>query len=77
MKTNAYKVTVKIKELNGLAGSSSKNDVIYDIQAHSAMDAHKQIHDKIDWRLQEVDRIEYVNNKTVVYTLEDGFLEDA
>ena len=77
MKTNAYKVTVKIKELEGLEGSSSKNDVVYDIQAHSAMDAHKQIHDKIDWRLQEVDRIEYVKDHTIVYTLEEGFLEEA
>jgi len=76
MKTNMYKVVVKLKELEDLQGTTN-NTKYYNTQAYSAMDAHKQIHDKIDWRLQEISVIECAHDNSVVYTLEEGFLGEG
>jgi|DEB0MinimDraft_10_1074344.scaffolds.fasta_scaffold26388_5 hypothetical protein len=72
---NTYKVVVSVKETNSFTGS----DNVIDIDAYTPMDAHKKVQDEIDWRLQEISEIYIVPESTedkLVYTLQDGFMED-
>lgn len=72
---NTYKVVVSVKETNSFTGS----DNVIDIDAYTPMDAHKKVQDAIDWRLQEISEIYIVPESTedkLVYTLQDGFMED-
>ena len=76
MKTNAYKVVVSIKDAETMIAGS---DNIIDIDAFTAMDAHREVQDKIDWRLQEIKEVFLVNDNSdgqLVYSLKDGFIED-
>ena len=76
MKTNAYKVVVSIKDAETMITGS---DNIIDIDAFTAMDAHREVQDKIDWRLQEIKEVFLVNDNSdgeLVYSLKDGFIED-
>lgn len=76
MKTNAYKVVVSIKDTENMTGS----DDVIDIEAFTAMEAHKEIQDKIDWRLQEITEVFLCKDNNsdgeLVYSLKDGFIED-
>tara|TARA_B100002019_G_C21265157_1_gene599004 strand:+ start:780 stop:1013 length:234 start_codon:yes stop_codon:yes gene_type:complete len=77
MKTNAYKVVVSIKDTETM---NSSDDVV-NIDAFTAMDAHREVQDKIDWRLQEITEVFLVKDKVdnggqLVYSIEDGFIEE-
>tara|TARA_B100000214_G_scaffold365818_1_gene334030 strand:+ start:242 stop:475 length:234 start_codon:yes stop_codon:yes gene_type:complete len=77
MKTNAYKVVVSIKDTETMNSS----DDIVDIDAFTAMDAHREVQDKIDWRLQEITEVFLVKDKIdkggqLVYSIADGFIEE-
>ena len=77
MKTNAYKVVVSIKDTETM---NSSDDVV-NIDAFTAMEAHREVQDKIDWRLQEITEVFLVKDKVdnggmLVYSIEDGFIEE-
>lgn len=78
MKTNAYKVVVSVKNIaTNLTGSKN----IVNVDAFTAMDAHREVQDSIDWQLQEITDIYLINDskgkdEELVYSLSDGFIED-
>jgi len=77
MKTNAYKVIVCVKDLDTMTKTTEQ---VIDVDAFTAMDAHKEVQDNIDWRLQEITEVILVQDKNdengeLVYTLETGFAE--
>ena len=77
MKTNAYKVIVCVKDIDTMTKTTEQ---VIDVDAFSAMDAHKEVQDNIDWRLQEITEVILVQDKNyengqLVYTLETGFAE--
>jgi hypothetical protein len=53
---------------------------VIDVDAFTAMDAHKEVQDNINWRLQEITEVILVQDKNdengqLVYSLETGFAE--
>jgi len=77
MKTNAYKVIVCVKDLDTMTKTTEQ---VIDVDAFTAMDAHKEVQDNINWRLQEITEVILVQDKNdengkLVYTLETGFAE--
>ena len=77
MKTNAYKVIVCVKDIDTMTKTTEQ---VIDVDAFTAMDAHREIQDKIDWRLQEITEVILVEDKNdengqLVYSLETGFAE--
>ena len=77
MKTNAYKVIVCVKDIDTMTKTTEQ---VIDVDAFTAMDAHKEVQDNIDWRLQEITEVILVQDKNdengqLVYTLETGFAE--
>jgi len=77
MKTNAYKVIVCVKDLDTMTKTTEQ---VIDVDAFTAMDAHKEVQDNINWRLQEITEVILVQDKNdengqLVYSLETGFAE--
>jgi len=76
MKTNAYKVVVSVKDAETMITGS---DDIIDVSAFTAMDAHREVQEKIDWRLQEIKEVFLCTKSSsegeLVYSLKDGFIE--
>jgi len=77
MKTNAYKVIVCVKDLDTMTKTTEQ---VIDVDAFTAMDAHKEVQDNINWRLQEITEVILVQDKNdengqLVYSLEIGFAE--
>ena len=77
MKTNAYKVIVCVKDLDTMTKTTEQ---VIDVDAFTAMDAHKEVQDNINWRLQEITEVILVQDKNdengqQVYSLETGFAE--
>jgi len=77
MKTNAYKVIVCVKDIDTMTKTTER---VIDVDAFTAMDAHKEVQDNIDWRLQEITSVILVEDKNdengqQVYSLETGFAE--
>jgi ElaB/YqjD/DUF883 family membrane-anchored ribosome-binding protein len=77
MKTNAYKVIVCVKDIDTMAKTTEQ---VIDVDAFTAMDAHKEVQDNINWRLQEITEVILVQDKNdengqQVYSLETGFAE--
>ena len=77
MKTNAYKVIVCVKDIDTMAKTTEQ---VIDVDAFTAMDAHKEVQDNINWRLQEITEVILVQDKNdengqQIYSLETGFAE--
>ena len=77
MKTNAYKVIVCVKDIDTMTKTTEQ---VIDVDAFTAMDAHKEVQDNINWRLQEITEVILVKDKNdengqQVYSLETGFAE--
>jgi hypothetical protein len=77
MKTNAYKVIVCVKDIDTMTKTTEQ---VIDVDAFTAMDAHKEVQDNINWRLQEITEVILVQDKNdengqQVYSLETGFAE--
>jgi len=77
MKTNAYKVIVCVKDIDTMAKTTEQ---VIDVDAFTAMEAHKEVQDNINWRLQEITEVILVQDKNdengqQVYSLETGFAE--
>ena len=77
MKTNAYKVIVCVKDIDTMAKTTEQ---VIDVDDFTAMDAHKEVQDNINWRLQEITEVILVQDKNdengqQVYSLETGFAE--
>jgi len=77
MKTNAYKVIVCVKDIDTMTKTTEQ---VIDVDAFTAMDAHKEVQDNINWRLQEITEVILVQDKNdengqLVYSLETGFAE--
>lgn len=77
MKTNAYKVIVCVKDIDTMTKTTEQ---VIDVDAFTAMDAHREVQDNINWRLQEITEVILVQDKNdengqQVYSLETGFAE--
>lgn len=77
MKTNAYKVIVCVKDIDTMTKTTEQ---VIDVDAFTAMEAHKEVQDNINWRLQEITEVILVQDKNdengqLVYSLETGFAE--
>ena len=72
MKTNAYKVVVGVRD--DMSGLNPAGDKIVNVNAFSAMDAHKEVQDGINWKFQEIKEV-YFNESELVYSLDKGFIE--
>ena len=77
MKTNAYKVIVCVKDIDTMTKTTER---VIDVDAFTAMDAHREVQDNINWRLQEITEVILVQDKNdengqLVYSLETGFAE--
>lgn len=77
MKTNAYKVIVCVKDIDTMTKTTEQ---VIDVDAFTAMDAHREVQDNINWRLQEITEVILVQDKNdengqLVYSLETGFAE--
>jgi hypothetical protein len=71
-KMNEYRVIVETSVAIGYANSTE--DVLV-VNALTPMDAHKQVHDKLNWSIQVVSEIYLNHNNELVYDAQNGFIE--
>jgi hypothetical protein len=71
-KMNEYRIIV---ETSVTIGYENVTEDVLVVNAITPMDAHKQVHDNLNWSIQNISEIYLNHNNELVYDAQNGFIE--